>query len=180
MPRSFSAARWREWRFVRHLLKSSPATWQSQCPLPTGTRPRTAEICAKCSTRTLHSILRTEKIALGPGAIRWDFLRETIQELEGCTLIPVTAAYFEPHKVAEEIHRPDKFLAGGGHGKSAAGFASVVPQNDHLVLAKVRRLARVALGTVHNFREDRTAIGERRKTFLPGDTAKIAGRRGSS
>jgi len=150
------------------------------CPVHAQIKTAALKALERHGSFSMKGILRTEKIALGPGAIRWDFLRETIQELEGCTLIPVTAAYFEPHKVAEEIHRPDKFLAGGGHGKSAAGFASVVPQNDHLVLAKVRRLARVALGTVHNFREDRTAIGERRKTFLPGDTAKIAGRRGSS
>lgn len=70
-------------------------------------------------------------------AIRWDYIREFIQEEQGCELVPLASTYFKRHSRAQEIANPSRFIA-GGHGKKTAGYAAVEPQNDHLVVAKLK------------------------------------------
>lgn len=70
-------------------------------------------------------------------SIRWDYIREFIQEEYECELVPLASTYFKRHSRAQEIANPSRFIA-GGHGKKTAGYAAVEPQNDHLVVAKLK------------------------------------------
>ena len=91
----------------------------------------------------LHGVFEKEEILdelrykAVTDAIRWDYIREFIQEEQGCELVPLASTYFKRHSRAQEIANPSRFIA-GGHGKKTAGYAAVEPQNAHLVVAKLK------------------------------------------
>ena len=70
--------------------------------------------------------------------------------------IPVAESYFASKIMIDGCRRtttkpsagrlPERFVA-SGHGKKTAGYATVIPQNDHLVLVVARRKDAQAKGS---------------------------------
>jgi hypothetical protein len=99
-------------------------------------------------------------------SIRWDYIREFIQEDQGCELVPLAASYFTRHPRAEEHVNTGKFLA-QGHGKKTAGYASVIQATDHLVVARIQYRESRKNGVVEKFAAYKKAVEKRRQDYLP-------------
>ncbi len=107
------------------------------------------------------AVLDDLNLAAMTDAIRWDYVREFLQDEQGCELVPLASAYFKRHKVTEEHVNPAKFLA-QGHGKKTAGYAAVVPEHDHLVVARLRFRKAMANGVGVAFQDYLVATEKRR------------------
>jgi len=66
-------------------------------------------------------------------SIRWDYIREFIEEDTGQTLVPLAATYFRRHSMAQEVANPGKFVSGAGGNKEAAGYVWFSKETSHLV-----------------------------------------------
>tara|TARA_R110000824_G_scaffold3913_1_gene18695 strand:- start:144 stop:572 length:429 start_codon:yes stop_codon:yes gene_type:complete len=108
-----------------------------------------------------EEILETLGLIVMADSVRWDYIREFLQEDQGCELVPVAASYFKRHKRDEELTSPERFIA-SGHGKKTAGFVSVTIQNDHLVVCRIGQRQKMANGAGEKFREYAEAVMERR------------------
>lgn len=106
-------------------------------------------------------ILETLGLKVMEDSVRWDYIRDFIQEDQGCELVPVAASYFKRHKRDEELTSPERFIA-SGHGKKTAGFVSVTLQNDHLIVHRILQRQRMANGAGTKFREYAEAVQDRR------------------
>lgn len=95
-------------------------------------------------------VLRELNLSAMVDAIRWDYIREFLQDEQGCELVPLSAAYFKRHKTSEELVNPQKFIA-TGYGKKTCGFAAVIPENDHLVVARIKTRRAMANGAGRAF-----------------------------
>jgi len=84
-------------------------------------------------------------------AIRWDYIREFLEEAQKCELVPVSLAYFKRHKREEEFLNPERFIA-IGHGKKTQGYAAVIPENDHLVVRRIKYRKMMVNGTAEAFK----------------------------
>ena len=78
-------------------------------------------------------------------SIRWDYIRDFIQEDQDCELVPVAEKYFKQHKMSEELVNPERFIA-TGNGKKTAGFVSVVAETDHLTVRRLEQRRALANG----------------------------------
>ena len=50
-----------------------------------------------------EEILETLGLIVMADSVRWDYIREFLQEDQGCELVPVAASYFKRHKRDEEL-----------------------------------------------------------------------------
>ena len=94
-------------------------------------------------------------------AIRWDYIREFLQERTGCELVPLSASFFKRHKFQEEIANPGKFIA-VGHGQKTAGYATVSARNDHLVIERVKERKAMRNGVAQKFQDYINAVARKR------------------
>ena len=94
-------------------------------------------------------------------SIRWDYVRDFIQEDQGSELVPVAAKYFKQHTKNEELANPEKFIA-TGYGKKTAGFVSVIAENDHLTVRRLQQRQALANGVGEAFRNYAEAVQGRR------------------
>jgi hypothetical protein len=94
-------------------------------------------------------------------SIRWDYIRDFLQEDQDCELVPVAESYFKQHQMSEELLNPEKFIA-TGYGKKTAGFVSVIVDTDHLVIKRLEQRAAVANGVGKAFRSYAEAVQEKR------------------
>jgi hypothetical protein len=85
-------------------------------------------------------------------SIRWDYIREFIQEEQGADLVPLASTYFKHHKATEERVNPARFIA-QGNGKKTAGYAAVIPANDHLVIHRIKQRKAISNGVAESFHE---------------------------
>lgn len=108
-----------------------------------------------------QSILDDLNLAAMTDAIRWDYVREFLEEEQGCELVPLAASYFKRHKKEEERVNPQRFIA-LGHGKKTMGFAAVVPEHDHLVVARLQHRKSMANGVGEAFRKYLVAVEQKR------------------
>jgi len=128
----------------------------------------------------LHGVFNKDTVLSGlnlsamTDAIRWDYIREFLQDEQGCELVPLAAAYFKRHKVTEEHVNPAKFLA-QGHGKKTAGYAAVVPDNDHLVVERLKCRQAMANGVGVAFQDYLVATEKRRVATGSVDLTAIEG-----
>ena len=61
-----------------------------------------------------EEILETLGLIVMADSVRWDYIREFLQEDQGCELVPVAASYFKRHKRDEELTSPERFIASVG------------------------------------------------------------------
>jgi hypothetical protein len=94
-------------------------------------------------------------------AIRWDYIRDFLQEEQGCELVPLASAYFKRHQRHDEIANPSRYIA-GGHGKKTAGYAAITSNNDHLVVAKIKIKHAISNGVGEAFRNYLQAAEDKR------------------
>jgi hypothetical protein len=72
-------------------------------------------------------------------SIRWDYVKEFLQEDNLTELIPLASSFFKRHSTKSVEVRPEKFLA-MGHGKKTAGYACVRAQaNEPLVICRLEQ-----------------------------------------
>jgi len=102
--------------------------------------------------------LRFEAVA---DAIRWDYIREFIQEEQKAELIPLAAAFFTRHQKQEEHVNPGKFLA-QGYSKKTHGFAAVTKENDHLVIKRLEQRKAISNGVAASFQSYLEHVDARR------------------
>jgi hypothetical protein len=120
----------------------------------------TAEALALLNTSShfrKDTVITTLGLQAFADAVRWDYVRLMLQDqLGGVELVPVAEAYFQARieadgkmtKNTEELRKrlPERFVA-AGHGKKTAGYVTVVPENEHLVIVVARRKDAQAKGT---------------------------------
>ena len=94
-------------------------------------------------------------------SIRWDYIRDFLQEDQDCELVPVAERYFKQHQLAEEHTTPEKFIA-SGNGKKTAGFVSVIEGTDHLVVRRLQQRQALANGVGKAFRNYAEAVQTKR------------------
>jgi hypothetical protein len=66
-------------------------------------------------------------------SIRWDYIREFIEEDTSQQLVPMAAEYFRRHSREHELANPGRFVAGAGGNKEAAGYLWFHQSTVHLV-----------------------------------------------
>lgn len=81
------------------------------------------------------------------GSIRWDYVREIIQDEQKCELIPLAEAFFKRHKPGEMEAVPHRFVA-LGHGKKTAGYANISGANGALVICVLKQKSATRDGMV--------------------------------
>ena len=79
-------------------------------------------------------------------SIRWDYIKERIEETHGVNLLPVCSRFFRTHVEGKDGGRirtaderkvsPGKYLA-GGHGKKTAGYCNVTLDDGKLAIKKL-------------------------------------------
>lgn len=94
--------------------------------------------------------------------IRWDYVAEEIKARLHTELVPLGSSFFTRHRHDEEVLNPGKFIA-GGHGKKTAGYAAVIPENDHLVIHRVHQRAAQIEGSAEALIKNVNVIDEQRK-----------------
>jgi hypothetical protein len=107
-----------------------------RCPIHQGIKNEASNLLAHSGCFSKEEVLKALNFEAVSDAIRWDYIREFIQDDQGCELVPLAASYFTRHPKVEEHVNPAKFLA-QGHGKKTAGYAAVTGANDHLVVARI-------------------------------------------
>jgi hypothetical protein len=107
-----------------------------RCPIHQAIKDEASRRLAHSGVYSKEEVLEALSFEAIGDAIRWDYVREFIQEDQGCELMPLAQSYFTRHPKAEEHVNPAKFLA-QGHGKKTAGYAAVTGANDHLVVARI-------------------------------------------
>jgi len=94
-------------------------------------------------------------------AVRWDYVREFLEDELGCEMVPLASAYFKRHKKSEEQVNPQKFIA-MGHGKKTTGYATVTQGNDHLFVCRVEAKRAMANGVGRAFEAYLEQISQKR------------------
>ncbi|MGB1066181.1 MAG: hypothetical protein ACPGZR_09310 [Paracoccaceae bacterium] len=94
-------------------------------------------------------------------AIRWDYIRDFLQQEQKCELVPLASVYFKRHQMHDEIANPSRYIA-GGHGKKTAGYAAITSNNDHLVVAKIKIKHAISNGVGEAFRNYLQAAEDKR------------------
>jgi hypothetical protein len=132
------------------------------------------------------AVIEALRLKAFENAIRWDHIRTMIENhFGGVSLIPVAESYFaskimidgvqEDNNEALRRRLPERFVA-SGHGKKTAGYATVIPQNDHLVLVVARRKDAQAKGSkrvAEKFVQDAVGLGCK-VLLLSDDTHKLS------
>jgi hypothetical protein len=94
-------------------------------------------------------------------SVRWDYIREFIQEDQKTELIPLAENFFTRHKKAEERVNPGRFIA-QGHGKKTFGYAAVTPENDHLVVRRIEQRKAISNGVADAFHTYLRKVNDKR------------------
>jgi len=111
-------------------------------------------------------------------AIRWDYIRDFLQEDEGCELVPVVSLFFKSPTAKERKKSPldlmpERYIA-MGFGKKTAGFASVSQDaNAKLVLQRIKQRERVRNGTSEAFETFRKNVFNRASPALKANMAPL-------
>src|SRR6478736_782533 len=131
---------------------ASPSTYIQRktalaCPVHMAIKQAAVERLTDKGVFSKEKVLEETNMLAMAEAIRWDYVREFIEEEHGCELMPLAASYFKRHQKEDEHIKPEKYLA-QGHGKKTAGYAAVTNANDHLVICRIKYRAAVANGTV--------------------------------
>jgi hypothetical protein len=125
-----------------------------KCPVHTAVREKAAEYLELHGAFCRDTILSELSLEAMAESVRWDYIREFLQNDQGCELIPVSALFFKNPRSKERKEspmniKPEKYIA-SGHGKRTAGYASVVPDEfAGLVLKRLdqRRGLKNGVGT---------------------------------
>lgn len=132
-----------------------------QCPVHTAVLAEAIDRLTKFGVFSKIEVLDVLNFEAIEDAIRWDYIRDFVQEEQGAQLVPLAEAYFKRHKKAEEHADPAKFIA-QGHGKKTYGYASVRPDTDHLVIRRIEQRRANANGVEKCFRQYVKAVNDKR------------------
>lgn len=120
------------------------------CPIHMMIRGHVEMLLEKFGTFEKDGVIEDLKLKTVADSIRWDYIREFIQEDQGCELVPLAASYFKQHKRQAEFLNTSRFIA-FGHGKKTAGYASCRPENDHLVIQHLKIRQKLKNGVAKAF-----------------------------
>jgi hypothetical protein len=115
-----------------------------KCPVHTAVGEKAIDYLVKAGAFCRQTVLDELDLDSMSDSIRWDYVREFIEEDQGCELIPVSALFFKApwskdRKESPMDVKPEKYLA-SGHGKRTAGYASVTPDaHAKLVLKRLEQ-----------------------------------------
>lgn len=107
------------------------------------------------------AVLENLNLSAMTDAVRWDYIRNFLEEELGCEMVPLASVYFKRHKPEEERVNPQRFIA-TGHGKKTAGFATVTHENDHLYISRIESKKSMANGVGKAFEAFVQRVAERR------------------
>jgi len=125
-----------------------------------------------CQERALH---KSGMLGVG-SAIRWDYLREFIQDDEDIELIPLVGAFFklkDATQVQKGKDNPERYIAGGDGGKTA-GYAAVIEQNKHFVITHIEQKDRALNGVRDSVKAFTAKAKSRVPSLTPDDTPALA------
>jgi hypothetical protein len=140
-----------------------------KCAIHQSIMERASEDLEHAGAFNKEDILETLSLKVMEDSVRWDYIRDFLQDDQGCELVPVAASYFKRHKRDEELTSPERFIA-SGYGKKTAGFVSVSLENDHLVVCRVKQRQKMANGAGKKFREYAEAVQSRRVSLGAPET----------
>ena len=132
-----------------------------QCPIHTAVYEAAVDSLVMFGVFSKEDVINSLNFGAVADAIRWDYIREFIEEEQKCDLVPLAQTYFNRHKKAEEAVNPGRFIA-MGFGKKTFGFAAVTPQNDHLVIERIRQRKAISNGVSQSFKEYLDRLNARR------------------
>jgi len=135
------------------------------------------------------TIVADLNLAAFEGSIRWDYVRDMLQDLyKDVEIIPMAEAFFKSwihvdgvrEQNTPELQKrlPERFIA-SGHGKKATGYVLAVPDNGHFVVRIARTKGAVASGTqkaAERFVNNARRAGVR----FPGDPEEIEDQTGET
>ena len=136
-----------------------------ECPVHTMVKEAAAGLLELHGSFEKKDVLERCSMMAMSEAIRWDYIREFLQDEQGCELVPLASVYFKRHKYQEELTDPQRFLA-QGHGKKTAGYAAVTMENDHLIVRRLQQRKAMANGAGKAFMKFAQAIEDRREKNL--------------
>lgn len=139
-----------------------------QCPIHTAVYENAVDSLVMFGVFCKEDIINSLNFGAVADAIRWDYIREFIEEEQKCDLVPLAQTYFNRHKRQEEKVNPARFIA-MGFGKKTAGFAAVTPANDHLVIERIKQRKAISNGVSESFKEylDRLNAKRQENNLLP-------------
>jgi hypothetical protein len=120
------------------------------CPIHTAVYTAALDALVMFGVFSKDDVIESLNFDAVADSIRWDYIREFIEEEQGVEMIPLAASFFSRHRVQEEHINPAKFLA-QGYGKKTHGFAAVTTQNDHLVIKRIEQRKAITNGVAKSF-----------------------------
>jgi len=120
------------------------------CPVHTAIREEASKLLSEKGTFSKSEVITITCMKSVADAVRWDYIRELIEEDQGCELIPLASSFFNRHTASDEQKHPERYMA-MGHGKKTAGYAAVTLQNEHFVVKKLEHRHAVANGVGRAF-----------------------------
>jgi len=134
------------------------------CAIHQSVMDRAADDLEKSGAFRKEDVIDALGLRVMEDSIRWDYIRDFLQEDQGCELVPVAKSYFKAHLKIDEQANPEKFIA-TGYGKKTAGFISVIAKNDHLTVRRLQQRQALANGVGKAFRNYAEAVQEKRITL---------------
>ena len=141
------------------------------CPIHKAVMGEASKQLEEMGAFSKESVIETLRFQAIEDAIRWDYIRDFLEEVEGCELVPVVSLFFKgehtkQRKAAPIDLKPEKYLA-SGHGKKTAGYASVkMDAHAKLVLTRISQRKSVANGVGKAFEGYLSAVREKASTTL--------------
>lgn len=131
------------------------------CPIHTAVHNAAIEHLVNFGVFSKDIVIDSLNFEAVADSIRWDYIREFIEEEQKAELIPLAASFFTRHQRQEEYNNPEKFLA-QGYGKKTHGFAAVTKRNDHLVIKRLEQRKAVSNGVATSFQAYLDNVDRRR------------------
>lgn len=144
------------------------------CPVHTALKDKAENELIKNGAYSHEKLLDDLSFALPVGYIRWDYIREFIEEDNSIRLIPVVAPFFKKHSTKDERVNPEKYLP-TGRGKKTAGYVSVTAQNGHLVVFQLNRQVKLSHGVMQATEQLASAVERAGIAVPPTPLALVSG-----
>lgn len=131
------------------------------CPIHTAVYERAVEALVLFGVFAKEDVIAALNFGAVADSIRWDYIREFIQDDQKTELIPLAENFFTRHKKVEERVNPGRFIA-QGHGKKTFGYAAVTPENDHLVVKRIEQRKAMSNGVSDAFQAYLKKVNDKR------------------
>lgn len=152
------------------------------CPVHSMIKDKANEMLAANGHFSKEVVLEELNLSTMEDSIRWDYIREFIEEDHGVNLVPLAARFFIGKiktksgdnvsfisTAAERKVNPEKYIA-GGHGKKTHGYALVTFEQGVMAIACLKRYRGLSNGAGKAFRA--YAISLEKKNLLEDKESK--------